>query len=73
MLKSIDRSSMNLPVAITGMGMICPLGITMPVVWENLLQGKSGIQRITKFDAGECATKIGGQLPEEYFEREREP
>jgi len=52
--------------------MICPLGITTPVVWENLLQGKSGIQRITKFDAGECATKIGGQLPEEYFERERE-
>jgi 3-oxoacyl-[acyl-carrier-protein] synthase II len=61
----------SMPVAVTGIGMICPLGIATPVVWENILQGKSGIGRITKFDASQCATQIGGQLPEEYFELEK--
>jgi 3-oxoacyl-[acyl-carrier-protein] synthase II len=60
-----------MPVAVTGIGMICPLGISASVVWENMLEGKSGIGPITKFDASECATQIGGQLPEEYFELEK--
>jgi 3-oxoacyl-[acyl-carrier-protein] synthase II len=51
--------------------MICPLGMSASVVWENMLQGKSGIGRITKFDASECATQIGGQLPDEYYELEK--
>ncbi|MFX0201256.1 MAG: beta-ketoacyl-[acyl-carrier-protein] synthase family protein [Candidatus Hodarchaeota archaeon] len=59
------------PVAVTGIGMICPLGITAFACWENMLQGKSGIRRITKFDPSECVTQIGGQLPEEYFELEK--
>jgi 3-oxoacyl-[acyl-carrier-protein] synthase II len=37
-----------------------------------MLQGKSGIGRITKFDPSDCITQIGGQLPEKYFELERE-
>lgn len=68
----IEPTTGSKPVAVTGIGMVCPLGITTSVVWENMLSGKSGIRRITKFDAGECATKIGGQLPEEYFELEKE-
>jgi len=67
-IKSPDR---GMPVAVTGIGMICPLGISTSAVWGNMLRGKSGIGRITKFDAGECATQIGGQLPEEYFELEK--
>jgi len=67
-----ERPSGNKSVAVTGIGMICPLGISTPVVWDNMLSGKSGIQHITKFDAGECVTKIGGQLPQEYFELEKE-
>jgi 3-oxoacyl-[acyl-carrier-protein] synthase II len=59
-------------VAVTGIGMICPLGITTPECWENMLQSKSGIRRITKFDPSECLTQIGGQLPERYFELEKE-
>lgn len=62
----------SIPIAVTGIGMICPLGITAPESWENMLQGKSGIHRITKFDAIGCATRIGGQLPEEYFVLEKE-
>jgi len=60
-----------MPVAVTGTGMICPLGISTSAVWKNMLQCKSGIGRITKFDASECATQIEGQLPEEYFELEK--
>ena len=58
-------------VAITGIGMITPLGLTTGDCWRNLLDGKSGIQRITRFDADSCLTKIGGQIPEIYFEIEK--
>ena len=44
--------------------MINSLGITTPECWENMLQGKSGITRITRFDVSKCATKIGGELPQ---------
>ncbi len=57
---------------MTGIGIICPLGITASESWENMLQGKSGIGRITKFDPSDCTTQIGGQLPEKYFDLERE-
>lgn len=60
------------PVAITGMGMICPLGTSTAECWENMICGRSGIREITKFDASECSTRIGGQLPEEYFALEKE-
>ena len=68
----IERTTGNQPVAVTGIGMVCPLGVSAPIVWENMLKGKSGIQPITKFDAGECATKFGGQLPEDYGRLEKE-
>jgi len=59
-------------VAITGIGIICPLGINTRICWENMLKGKSGITRITKFDTSACATKIGGELPKEFFELEKQ-
>jgi len=58
-------------VAVTGIGMICPLGITTSECWENMLQGRSGIRRITRFDPSDCLTQIGGELPEEYYELEK--
>ena len=67
----MNSSGKNSPVAVTGIGMICPLGITASACWENMLRGKSGIRRITKFDPSDCVTQIGGQLPEEYFELEK--
>jgi 3-oxoacyl-[acyl-carrier-protein] synthase II len=57
--------------AITDIGMITPLGITTGDCWRNLMDGKSGIQRITRFDTDSCLTKIGGQIPEIYFEMEK--
>jgi len=58
-------------VAVTGIGMICPLGVTTAECWENMLKGKSGVGRITRFDAGECLTQIAAQLPDKYFEIEK--
>ncbi|MEW6377995.1 MAG: beta-ketoacyl-[acyl-carrier-protein] synthase family protein [bacterium] len=57
-------------VAITGIGMICPVGITTSQCWKNLVAGKPGIKRITSFDTSGCITKIGGELPLEYYELE---
>ncbi len=67
-----ERPNMPMqPIAITGMGMISPLGISAAECWDNLLAGQSGIRRITKFDPDGCASQIGGQLPESYFELEK--
>ena len=71
MNSSISRMCKNKPVAVTGIGMICPLGISTGECWKKMLEGKSGIRAITKFDASECATRIGGQLPDEYFALEK--
>ena len=58
-------------VAVTGIGMICPLGITTDECWGNMLEGKSGIRKITRFDAGECLTRIAGEIPDKYFQMEK--
>jgi 3-oxoacyl-[acyl-carrier-protein] synthase II len=36
-------------VVVTGMGLVSPLGNSVSASWENLLTGRSGIQRVTKF------------------------
>jgi 3-oxoacyl-[acyl-carrier-protein] synthase II len=58
-------------VAVTGIGMINPLGATTQKCWENMLEGKSGIARISRFDASECASQIAGEIPPQYFELEK--
>ncbi len=37
-------------VAITGLGLLTPLGNTVDEFWTNIVQGKSGAGPITKFD-----------------------
>ncbi len=48
-------------VVITGMGIVSPVGTGIDYAWENLLDGKSGIHKITDFDTEEIASKIAGQ------------
>ncbi len=38
-------------VVVTGLGLVTPLGADVETVWSNLLAGKSGATRITRFDA----------------------
>ncbi len=60
-------------IVITGMGVVTPLGIGLDNVWELLLQGKSGVAPITRFDTTRHETKIAGEVknfnPEEYVPR----
>lgn len=48
---------------ITGLGAITALGESIPVIWENLLAGKSGVRRITLFDASGLPCQIAGEIP----------
>jgi len=49
-------------VVITGLGIISPVGNTIPEAWENLVAGRSGITRITRFDPAPFASHIAGEV-----------
>ena len=49
-------------VVVTGLGCVCPVGNTVQDAWANLLAGRSGIDRITKFDASNFACQIAGEV-----------
>ena len=49
-------------VVITGLGAITPIGIGKENFWNSLLEGKSGIGYITKFDAGNHDAKIAAEV-----------
>lgn len=59
-------------VVITGMGALTPVGNTVEEMWENLLAGKNGIDKITLFDASGMKVQIAGEVrdlePEKYLE-----
>ncbi len=50
-------------VVVTGMGVVSPLGNGVKANWEALKNGRSGIGRITHFDAEDIAVKIGAEVP----------
>jgi 3-oxoacyl-[acyl-carrier-protein] synthase II len=49
-------------VVITGLGIISPVGNSVPDAWDNILSGKSGITRITRFDSSAFASQIAGEV-----------
>ncbi len=49
-------------IVITGMGAVTPLGIGVNGYWENLVSGKCGVGRITRFDASELAVQIAAEV-----------
>ena len=60
-------------VVISGVGAVTPLGSSVPLMWEGLLAGRSGIRRITQFDASQLPCQIAGEIPDfepnQYMER----
>jgi 3-oxoacyl-[acyl-carrier-protein] synthase II len=60
-------------VVVTGIGMISPLGVGNAPTWQGLIEGRSGIDRITKFDASAFACQIAGEVKgfnaEEWIEK----
>jgi 3-oxoacyl-[acyl-carrier-protein] synthase II len=55
-------SNANSRVAVTGIGTLSPLGLDTSTMWQALIAGKSGIDRITLFDAEKFETKIAGEV-----------
>lgn len=49
-------------VVVTGLGVVSPVGIGVQTSWSNLIAGKSGITRITKFDPSNFASQIAGEV-----------
>ena len=49
-------------VVVTGLGIVSPVGNTVSAAWENIISGKSGITRITRFDASNFASQIAGEV-----------
>ncbi|VEB44492.1 3-oxoacyl-[acyl-carrier-protein] synthase 2 [Chromobacterium violaceum] len=49
-------------VVVTGLGHVSPVGNDVATGWANLLAGKSGIAKITRFDASDMACQIAGEV-----------
>ena len=49
-------------VVVTGLGVVSPVGIGVEASWANLVAGRSGITKITKFDASNFASQIAGEV-----------
>ena len=62
-------------VVVTGIGLITPLGIGTEQTWQGLINAKSGIGPITRFDASDQASQIAAEVkgfnPEDWFEKKQ--
>jgi len=59
-------------VVVTGLGLVSPLGTGVEKNWQSLLEGRSGIRKLTRFAADGFAARIAGEVPdfkaEDYIE-----
>ena len=60
-------------VAVTGLGVISPVGNDVPTFWNALCSGTCGIGPITKFDATDYPVKLAAEVrdfdPKQYMEK----
>jgi 3-oxoacyl-[acyl-carrier-protein] synthase II len=60
-------------VAVTGVGLVSPLGVGTAENWSALLEGRSGIGPITRFDAAALPSRIAGEVkgfnPQDYLDK----
>lgn len=49
-------------VVVTGLGAITPVGVGVAETWQNIVAGKSGIGRITRFDPSAFACQVAGEV-----------
>ncbi len=64
---------MKTRVVVTGLGAVSPVGLDVATSWEALINGRSGIARITRFDPSQMASQIAGEVkdfdPGKYLDR----
>jgi 3-oxoacyl-[acyl-carrier-protein] synthase II len=49
-------------IVVTGMGAVTPLGLGVEATWEGLRSGRSGISKISHFDASDFSSQIAGEV-----------
>ena len=49
-------------VVITGIGAVSCVGNNVPAMWDSLVNGRCGIDKVTIFDATTCKTQIAGEV-----------
>ena len=49
-------------VVVTGLGLITPVGIGVAESWTNIINGQSGIGKITKFDCSSFPSQVAGEV-----------
>ena len=64
---------MNRRVVVTGLGLVTPLGLSVETTWDALLQGRSGVDYIKKFDAEKFPVRFAAEVkdfdPLNYIEK----
>jgi 3-oxoacyl-[acyl-carrier-protein] synthase II len=60
-------------VVITGLGLVSPLGIGKEPFWQSLVEGRSGIRRLTRFDPTGYTCQIAGEIPDDSYKDLIEP
>ena len=60
-------------VVITGLGVLSPVGNNTEEFWTSLVQGRSGIDTITRFDASELKTRFAGEIKNFNPEKNLDP
>lgn len=56
-------------IAVTGLGLLTPVGTDVASAWDAICNGKSGITPITRIDVSEFSTRFGGSLQD--FDRDK--
>ncbi|HEY8856131.1 MAG TPA: beta-ketoacyl-ACP synthase II [Rugosibacter sp.] len=59
---SFTPSTSRRRVVVTGLGLVSPVGNSVPEAWDNIIAGESGIGPITRFDASAVSVRIAGEV-----------
>lgn len=68
-MTGMKMKTTNSRLVITGMGAVTPIGIGVENYWNNLVAGKCGVEKITRFDTADLPVKIAAEVKD--FEAEK--
>ena len=76
-MRRFMRKKVRKRAVITGVGVVSPIGIGISDFWEGLQEGRTGMDRITRFDASEFPCQVAAEVQDEGYldhlnEREKE-